>query len=114
VLTTKDVQPHPQETDTHFFFVVNMPQALAAQGNAAETLYAQYLESEITKYAQIKELASNPEMIEAVLSVERVATPTSKAALLIRATRSRFVVPRPQEHLSLEALLVLCGRQLLA
>lgn len=73
VLTTKNVQPHPHETSTHFFFIVNMPQALSATGNAAETLYAQYLESEITKYAQINELASNPEMIEAVLSVERVA-----------------------------------------
>jgi Shedu protein SduA, C-terminal len=73
VLTTKDVQPHPVETDSYFFFIVNMPEALAATGNAAETLYARYLESEITKYAQIKELASNPEMIDAVLSVERVA-----------------------------------------
>jgi hypothetical protein len=73
VLTTQDVQPHPHETDSHFFFIVNMPEAISAAGNAAETLYARYLESEITKYAQIKELASNPEMIEAVLSVERVA-----------------------------------------
>jgi hypothetical protein len=73
ILTTKDVQPHPQVTETHFFFIVNMPQALAATGNAAESLYASYLESEITRYAQFEELASNPEMIEAVLSVERVA-----------------------------------------
>lgn len=73
VLTTKDVRPHPHETDTHFFFVVNMPEALGATGNPAEALYAQYLESEIVKYAQIRELAANPEMIDAVLSVERVA-----------------------------------------
>lgn len=73
VLTTKDVQPHPHVTDTHFFFIVNMPEALAATGNAAESLYARYLESEITRYAKFEELASNPEMIEAVLSVERVA-----------------------------------------
>jgi hypothetical protein len=73
VLTTKDVQPHPYVTDSHFFFIVNMPQALSASGNAAESLYASYLESEITRYAQFEELASNPEMIEAVLSVERVA-----------------------------------------
>lgn len=73
VLTTEDVQPHPHETDTHFFFIVNMPEAVSAAGNAAETLYARYLESEITKYAQFEELASNPEMIDAVLSVERVA-----------------------------------------
>jgi len=73
VLTTKDVQPHPQTTDSHFFFIVNMPQALAATGNAAESLYASYLESEITRFAHFEQLASNPEMIEAVLPVERVA-----------------------------------------
>jgi hypothetical protein len=73
VLTTQDVQPHPHETDSHYFFVVNMPQALSAAGNAAETLYARYLESEISRFAQFEQLASNPEMIEAVLSVERVA-----------------------------------------
>jgi hypothetical protein len=73
VLTTEDVQPHPRENETHFYFVVNMREALNASGNAAETLYAKYLESEITRYAVFEELASNPEMIDAVLTVERVA-----------------------------------------
>jgi hypothetical protein len=73
VLTTQNVQPHPHESDAYFFFIVNMPEALSAAGNAAETLYARYLESEISKYAQIQDLASNPQMIEAVLSIQRVA-----------------------------------------
>jgi hypothetical protein len=73
VLTTKDVQPHPHITDTHFFFIVNMPQALAAHGNAAESLYASYLESEIAHFTHLQRLATDPEMIEAVLSVEHVA-----------------------------------------
>jgi phosphoglycolate phosphatase-like HAD superfamily hydrolase len=73
LLTKEDVQPHPRLTDTHFFFVVNLPQIVRAYGDVAESLYAGYLESEISRLSEIQRLAADPEMAEAVLTIERVA-----------------------------------------
>jgi hypothetical protein len=69
-----DVPEHPRTTDSHFFLVVNLPRYLAkATGNAAVSYYAQQLESDIARMEQLDELASRPEVLEAVLTAERVA-----------------------------------------
>jgi hypothetical protein len=75
LLTARDdVLEHPRATDSHFFLVVNLPRYLAqATGNAAVSYYAGRLESEIARMQQLDELASQPDVIEAVLTVERVA-----------------------------------------
>lgn len=68
-----DVPEHPRTTDSHFFLVVNLPRYLArATGNVAVSYYAEQLQSNITRMGQLDELASQPEVMEAVLTVERV------------------------------------------
>jgi hypothetical protein len=69
-----DVLEHPRTTDSHFFLVVNLPRYLAqATGNAAVSYYAGQLEAEIARMAALDEVASKPEVIEAVLTAERIA-----------------------------------------
>ncbi len=69
-----DVPEHPRTTDSHFFLVVNLPRYLArATGNVAVSYYAEQLQSDITRMGQLDELASQPEILEAVLTVEHVA-----------------------------------------
>lgn len=69
-----DILEHPRTTDSHFFLVVNLPRYLAhATGNVAVSYYAEQLQSNITRMGQLDELASQPEVLEAVLTVERVA-----------------------------------------
>jgi hypothetical protein len=69
-----DIPEHPLTTDSHFFLVVNLPRYLArATGNVAVSYYAEQLQSDITRMGQLDELASRPEILEAVLTVERVA-----------------------------------------
>jgi hypothetical protein len=73
VLTTQDVQPHPYVTDTHFFFIVNIRQVKGARADVAESLWASYLETEMEKVSRLQELATDPEAMEAILTIERVA-----------------------------------------
>ncbi|HEX5583819.1 Shedu anti-phage system protein SduA domain-containing protein [Gaiella sp.] len=69
-----DVLERPIETDTHFFLVVHLPRYLeVATGNPAFTYYARRLESEIARLTDLQEVASRPEVVQAVLTIERVA-----------------------------------------
>lgn len=75
LLTARDDVPErPRNTASHFFLVVNLPSYLAqATGNAAVSYYAARLRSEIAQVAELEEIASKPEVVEAVLTVERIA-----------------------------------------
>ena len=75
LLTARDDVPqHPVTTDSHFFLVVNLPRYLAqATGNAAVSYYAAPLMTGIAEMAHLHDLASQPGVLEAVLTVERVA-----------------------------------------
>lgn len=75
LLTARDDIPErPITTNSHFYLVVNLPRYLAQSvGNAALTYRARRLETEIVRVAELQELASRPEVIEAVLTAERVA-----------------------------------------
>jgi hypothetical protein len=69
-----DVPERPLIDASHFFLVVNLPRYLAqATGNAAVSYYASRLESDLVHVAELHDLAHRPDVIEAVLSVERVA-----------------------------------------
>jgi hypothetical protein len=69
-----DVPERPLTVDSYFFLVVNLPRYLAqATGNAAVSYYAGQLRAEIQRMEELDQLASRPEVIEAVLTAERIA-----------------------------------------
>jgi len=68
LLTTRDVEEGPIETDSHFVVVLNLPRYRAtATPDAAASYYAHRLESGITGIARLHELAAQPDVINAVV-----------------------------------------------
>jgi Domain of unknown function (DUF4263) len=72
LLTTRDeMDERTIETDSEYVVVVNLPRYLAqATADAAVSYYAYRTGSAITRIAQLRELASHPEVINAVMERE--------------------------------------------
>jgi hypothetical protein len=78
LLTTQEVQQRPIETNTHYVVVVNLPRYLKeATADAAVSYFARFLGSGITDAARLHDLASEPDVIDAVvkrgLNAEHIA-----------------------------------------
>jgi hypothetical protein len=68
LLTTRNVDEGPIETDSHFVVVLNLPRYRAtATPDAAASYYAHRLDSGITGIAKLRQLASQPDVIGAVV-----------------------------------------------
>jgi Shedu protein SduA, C-terminal len=71
LLTRRDVEQQPIETDTHYVAVVNLPEYLAqATPNAAVSYYARFLGPGITGAARLHQLAARADVIDAVVTRE--------------------------------------------
>jgi hypothetical protein len=71
LLTTReDVDEHSFETNTHYVAVVNLHRIRKARGDAAVSYYAARLGPGITSVTQLRTLAADPDVINAVVERE--------------------------------------------
>lgn len=87
LLTEQKVPMRTLETDTHFYLIVDLPRYIReAEVNVALSYYAASLQSGLARMAELQAMASQPDVLDAMLTVERVAgwigrNPDERAAL---------------------------------
>lgn len=100
-----DTPERPITADERFYLVVNLPRYLArATGNAAVSYYAEELSREIAAFEELEELASRADVVDAVLSVERIAEWATADPARLQQLRGRLAAADSERVADLPSL----------